>query len=101
MILVPPAHAQTCAEPKAADFKVTPLVETGLKNPVHLAVAPDGTVGKFAVPMRFVTNIAISGTRAAIVGPSINDRPPFPGRVEVLPRQTLLDLVKRAAPAVR
>src|SRR5687767_9912453 len=44
MILVPPAHAQTCAEPKAADFKVNTLVETGLKNPVHLAVAPDGRV---------------------------------------------------------
>jgi sugar lactone lactonase YvrE len=67
-----------------------------------LAVAPDGTVSKLAVPMKFVTNIAISGTRAAIVGPFINDQPPFPGRVEILPRQTLLELAKRAAvPAVR
>jgi sugar lactone lactonase YvrE len=67
-----------------------------------LAVTPDGAVARLPVPMKFVTNIAISGTRAAIVGPFVNDRPPFPGRVEVLPRQLLLDLVKRtAAPAVR
>ncbi len=39
-----------------------------------LAVAPDGTVSKLAVPMKFVTNIAISSTRAVIVGPFINDR---------------------------
>jgi hypothetical protein len=52
--------------------------------------------------MKFVTNIAISGTRAVVVGPFINDQPPFPGRVEILPRQTLLELAKRAAvPAVR
>jgi sugar lactone lactonase YvrE len=67
-----------------------------------LAVAPDGMVGKLAVPMKFVTNVAISGTRAAIVGPFVNDRPPFTGRVELLPRQDLLDLAKRSAtPAVR
>jgi sugar lactone lactonase YvrE len=67
-----------------------------------LAVAPDGTVSKLAVPMKFVTNIAISSTRAVIVGPFINDQPPFPGRVEVLPRQQLLDLAKRAVvPSVR
>lgn len=67
-----------------------------------LAVAPGGTVGKLAVPMKFVTNIAISGTRAAILGPFINDGPPFPGRVEVMPRQLLFDLAKRtASPAVR
>lgn len=50
MLMVPPAHAQTCAEPAAADFRVTPLVETGLRNPVHLAVAPDGRV--FIAEMR-------------------------------------------------
>ena len=60
-----------------------------------LAVAPDGAVSKIAVPMKFVTNIAISGTRAAIVGSFINDAPPFPGRVEVFPRQMLLELAKR------
>lgn len=38
------AEAQTCPEPKPADFKVNTLVSTGLKNPVHLAVAPDGRV---------------------------------------------------------
>jgi glucose/arabinose dehydrogenase len=38
------AVAQTCPEPKAADFKVNTLVSSGLKNPVHLAVAPDGRV---------------------------------------------------------
>jgi sugar lactone lactonase YvrE len=67
-----------------------------------MAVAPDGTVSKLAVPMKFVTNIAISDTRAVVVGPFVNDQPPFPGRVEVMPRQTLLDLAKRnAAPGVR
>jgi hypothetical protein len=59
-------------------------------------------VSKLAVPMKFVTNIAISGTRAVVVGPFVNDQPPFPGRVELMPRQTLLDLAKRAAsPATR
>jgi len=67
-----------------------------------LAVAPDGAVSKLTVPMKFVTNIAIAGTRAAIVGPFVNDQPPFPGRVELLPRQHLLDLAKRSTiPAVR
>jgi sugar lactone lactonase YvrE len=67
-----------------------------------LAVAPDGAVSKLAVPMKFVTNIAISGTRAVVVGPFINDRPPFPGQVEILPRLTLLELAKRAVvPAAR
>jgi sugar lactone lactonase YvrE len=67
-----------------------------------VAVAPDGSVSKLTVPMKFVTNIAISGTRAAVVGPFINDQPPFPGRVEVMPRQALLDLAKRAvSPVVR
>jgi sugar lactone lactonase YvrE len=60
-----------------------------------LAVAPDGTVSKLAVPMKFVTNIAISGPRAAVVGAFANDQPGLPGRVEILPRQTLLDIVKR------
>jgi sugar lactone lactonase YvrE len=67
-----------------------------------LAVAPDGTVSKLAVATRFVTNIAISGSKAVVVGASINDRPPFPGRVEILSRQILLELVKRTAvPAPR
>ncbi len=60
-----------------------------------MAVAPDGTVSKLAVPMKFVTNIAISGTRAVIVGAFANDVPPYPGRVEMLPRQTLIELAKR------
>jgi len=54
------------------------------------------------VPMKFVTNVAVSGTRAVIVGPFVNDRPPFPGRVEILPRQQLLDLARRTVvPVVR
>src|SRR5262249_24955427 len=59
-----------------------------------LAVSPDGTVSKIPVPMKFVTNIAISDTKAVVVGSFINDAPPFPGRVELLPRQALLELVK-------
>ena len=67
-----------------------------------LAVAPDGAVSKIPVPMKFVTNVAVSGTRAVIVGPFVNDRPPFPGRVEILPRQQLLDLARRTVvPVVR
>jgi sugar lactone lactonase YvrE len=64
-----------------------------------LAVAPDGTVSKLTVRTRFVTNIAISGTTAAIVGAFANDRPGLPGWVEVLPRRTLLALVKKTAVA--
>jgi hypothetical protein len=59
-------------------------------------------VSKIPVPMKFVTNVAVSGTRAVIVGPFVNDRPPFPGRVEILPRQQLLDLARRTVvPVVR
>ena len=43
-LLAPSAFGQTCPEPKPEDFKVNTLVSTGLKNPVHLAVAPDGRV---------------------------------------------------------
>jgi sugar lactone lactonase YvrE len=64
-----------------------------------LAVAPDGTVSKLAVRTKFVTNIAISGTSAAVVGAFANDQPSLPGWVEVLPRQTLLALVKRTVVA--
>jgi sugar lactone lactonase YvrE len=67
-----------------------------------LAVAPDGTVSKMTVATRFVTNIAISTDKAVVVGAFANDQPPYPGRVAVLPRQTLLDLVKRTVvPAAR
>jgi hypothetical protein len=58
-------------------------------------VAADGTVSKLAVATRFVTNIAISGDKAVVVGAFANDQPPYPGRVEIFPRQTLLELVKR------
>jgi sugar lactone lactonase YvrE len=61
-----------------------------------LAVAPDGSVSKLGVAVRFVTNIAIAGDKAVVVGAFANDSPPYRGRVEVLPRRTLLDLVKRA-----
>jgi sugar lactone lactonase YvrE len=60
-----------------------------------MVVAPDGSVGKVPVPVKFVTNIAVSDLQAVIVGASINDRPPFPGRVELLPRQALLALARQ------
>jgi sugar lactone lactonase YvrE len=60
-----------------------------------LAVAPDGAVSKLRVATKFVTNIAISGDKVVVVGAFINDQPPYPGRVEILPRQALLELVKR------
>jgi sugar lactone lactonase YvrE len=66
-----------------------------------LAVAPDGTVSKMTVATKFVTNIAISGDKAVVVGAFANDAPPFPGRVEVFPRQTLLELVKRTVVPAR
>jgi sugar lactone lactonase YvrE len=67
-----------------------------------LAVAPNGDVSKIAVPTRFVTNIAIAGSRAAIVGAFANDIPQLPGQVEILPRQALLELVQRTVmPGVR
>lgn len=43
-ILTSSLHAQTCPEPKAADFKVNTLLSTGMYFPVHIAVAPDGRV---------------------------------------------------------
>jgi sugar lactone lactonase YvrE len=60
-----------------------------------LAVSPDGAVSKLRVIVKFVTNIAISMDKAVVVGAFTNDRPPFPGWVEILPRQTLLEYVKR------
>ena len=61
-----------------------------------MVVAPSGAVSKVPVAQKFVTNIAISDTRAVIVGAMINDRPPFTGRVEMMSRQGLLDLAKRS-----
>ena len=61
-----------------------------------MVVAPNGTVSKVPVPVKFVTNIAVSDTQAVIVGAAINDRPPFPGRVELLPRQSLLELARKS-----
>jgi sugar lactone lactonase YvrE len=60
-----------------------------------MAVLADGSVSKMPVPMKFVTNIAISATRAVIVGANINDRPPFTGIVQMMPRQALLELAQR------
>jgi sugar lactone lactonase YvrE len=66
-----------------------------------MVVAPDGRVGKVPAPVKFVTNIAISDGQAVIVGAAINDRPPFPGRVEMLARRALLEMARkhRATPA--
>jgi sugar lactone lactonase YvrE len=61
-----------------------------------LAVGPDGTVSKLTVATKFVTNIAIAGDKAVVVGAFVNDKPPFPGRVEIVPRPVLLELVKRS-----
>ncbi|MDB5103437.1 MAG: cytochrome c class [Fibrobacteres bacterium] len=38
------AGAQTCAEPKATDFRKTVLLSSGLDHPVHIAIVPDGRV---------------------------------------------------------
>ncbi len=43
-VLSIPTAAQTCAEPKAADFKATALNVDGLSDPVHLSVVYDGRV---------------------------------------------------------
>jgi sugar lactone lactonase YvrE len=66
-----------------------------------MVVAPDGSVSRIPAPVKFVTNIAVSDSQAVIVGAAINDRPPYPGRVELLPRQALLDLARKnvATPA--
>lgn len=60
-----------------------------------MVVAPNGTISKVPVPMKYVTNIAVSDSRAVIVGANINDMPPFTGRVEMMSRSALLDLAKR------
>jgi len=66
-----------------------------------MIVAPDGTVSKVPVSLKFVTNIAVSGGQAVIVGAEVNDRPPFPGRVDLLPRHALLEMARKhvATPA--
>ncbi len=43
-VLAPAAFSQSCPEPTTSNFKVNALITTGLKNPVHLAVAPDARV---------------------------------------------------------
>jgi sugar lactone lactonase YvrE len=60
-----------------------------------MVVAPDGSVSKITAPVKFVTNIAVSDGQAVIVGAAINDRPPFPGRVEMVPRQALLEMARK------
>jgi len=60
-----------------------------------MIVAPGGKVSKVEVPMKFVTNIAVSDVRAVIVGAHVNDQPPFAGRVEIMPRAGLMEQVKR------
>jgi sugar lactone lactonase YvrE len=60
-----------------------------------MVVASGGAVSKVPVPMKFVTNIAVSDSRAVIVGSFINDRPPFSGRVEMMTRDALIELAKR------
>jgi sugar lactone lactonase YvrE len=60
-----------------------------------MAVLANGSVSKIPVPMRFVTNIAISDRRAVIVGAMINDRPPFTGMVQLMPRNALIELANR------
>lgn len=61
-----------------------------------LAVRPEGIVSKLRVPTRFITNIAISGDLVAVVGTYINNRYPFPGRVQVMARAKLMQAVRGA-----
>jgi sugar lactone lactonase YvrE len=56
-----------------------------------MVVMAGGETKKLPVAMKFVTNIAVSGARLAVVGAFANDRAPYPGRVEVLPRQEFLE----------
>jgi sugar lactone lactonase YvrE len=60
-----------------------------------MAVMADGAVSRFPVPMKFVTNVAVSDRRAVVVGAFVNDRPPFSGRVEVLPRAAIIEMARR------
>jgi sugar lactone lactonase YvrE len=54
-----------------------------------LIVSPDGSVREHVVDTPFVTNVAIAGDTAAVVGAYINDMPPYPGKVAILPRRGL------------
>lgn len=54
-----------------------------------LIVGADGSVSEHIVDTPFVTNVAIAGDDAAVVGSYINDVPPFPGKVAILPRKAL------------
>ena len=52
----------------------------------------EGLVATLPVPAPFVTNIAFGpGGLAAITAPIVNDRPPFPGRVWVVPADRLTE----------
>ncbi|MFZ4603116.1 MAG: SMP-30/gluconolactonase/LRE family protein [Caulobacterales bacterium] len=55
-----------------------------------LQIAPNGKLRRvIPVPFRYVTNIAFAPSGdAAIVGSLINDQPPFPGQVILLPAAT-------------
>jgi len=57
---------------------------------LHAWRAGEGLVATLAVPAPFVTNIAFGPEGlAAITAPIVNDRPPFPGRVWVVPADRL------------
>lgn len=66
-----------------------------------MVIAPDGAVSRIAVPMRFVTNVAVSDAQAVIVGAFINNRPPFPGQVEMMPREALIEMAKQSVVSPR
>jgi sugar lactone lactonase YvrE len=55
-----------------------------------LVVKKNGAVRSRSVPIKYVTNIAISKKLAAIVGAAINDRPPFSGKVLIYPKDAFV-----------
>ena len=56
----------------------------------HAPLPGHGFVGSVAVPAPYVTNIAFGpGGMAAVTGSFVNDRPPLPGAVWVLPANEL------------
>ncbi len=88
------AYAETGPDGIEVDFEGNTFIPVYGSGKM-MVVAASGTVSKVPVATKYVTNIAVSDTRAVIVGSFINDRPPFSGQVDLMPRSALMELVRR------
>jgi len=61
-------------------------------------IEESGRVMALSVAVKFVTNIALSRDLLVTVGAHVNNAPPFPGEVTLMPRATMTRLLRDAAP---